>query len=153
MCTRVRQAGLSLIELVIFIVIVSVGVAGVLSVMNVTTQHSADPMVRKQVVAFAESLLEEVMAKNYCDPDFVACTISVEATRDLYDDIADYDGKTFQGTDTLVGAGVVPALAGYSGKVDVAAEASVNAVPMRRITVTVTGGTESLQLSGYRANY
>jgi len=153
MCIKVRQTGLSLVELVIFIVIVGVGVAGILSVMNVTTQHSADPMIRKQAVAFAESLLEEVMSKNYCDPDFATCTGSVEASRDLYDDIADYDGKTFQGADTLVGAGVVPALAGYTGKVAVAPEALVSGVPMRRITVTVTGGNESIQLSGYRANY
>lgn len=58
-----RQAGITLIELVLYIVIVSVGIAGILSVMNVTTQHSADPMVRKQALAAAESLLEEILLK------------------------------------------------------------------------------------------
>lgn len=65
-----HQAGISFIELVMFIVIVSVGVAGVLSVMNVTTRHSADPLVQKQALAIAESLLEEIELQPFtiCDP-------------------------------------------------------------------------------------
>ncbi|MFA6986493.1 MAG: prepilin-type N-terminal cleavage/methylation domain-containing protein, partial [Arenimonas sp.] len=56
--SRRRQAGLSLIELVMFIVIVGVAVAGVLSVLTVTAQHSADPMIQKQAQAIAEAMLE-----------------------------------------------------------------------------------------------
>ena len=67
MFTPRRQAGLSLIELVMFIVIVGVAVAGVLSVMNVTTRHSADPMIRKQAQAIAESLLEEIELQGLAD--------------------------------------------------------------------------------------
>jgi MSHA pilin protein MshD len=65
------QAGISLIELIMFIVIVSVGVAGILSVLNVTTQKSTDPQIRKQMLAVAEALLEEVQSKpfTYCDPN------------------------------------------------------------------------------------
>ncbi len=60
MSTEYRQKGISLIELIMFIVIVSVGIAGILSVMNVTTKASADPLLRKQALAIAESLLEEI---------------------------------------------------------------------------------------------
>lgn len=65
------QRGISLIELIMFIVIVSVALAGILLVMNVTTRSSADPLIRKQALAIAESLLEEVevMPFTYCDPD------------------------------------------------------------------------------------
>ncbi|MES2538391.1 MAG: type II secretion system protein [Pseudomonadota bacterium] len=65
------QAGISLIELVMFMVIVSVGLAGILSVMNMTARVSADPLLRKQAVAIAESLLEEIELQpfTYCDPD------------------------------------------------------------------------------------
>lgn len=66
-----KQSGLTMIELVIFIVVVSIAVAGVLSVLNLTTRHSADPLQRKQALAVAEALLAEVemMPFTFCDPD------------------------------------------------------------------------------------
>lgn len=65
------QAGASLVELLVFIVVVSIAVAGVLLVMNKVTAHSADALVHKQSLAIAESLLEEVelMPFTFCDPD------------------------------------------------------------------------------------
>ncbi len=71
MCTLNRQSGLSLVEVIIFIVLVGVAIAGVLGVMNTVASHSSDPMVRKQAMAIAEALLEEVqlMPMTYCDPD------------------------------------------------------------------------------------
>lgn len=79
MCTRSprcrfyptwHQRGLTMIELVIFIVVVSIGVVGILQVLNVSTRHSADPQMRKQALAIAEGLLEEVQLARftYCDP-------------------------------------------------------------------------------------
>jgi MSHA pilin protein MshD len=64
------QRGLSLIELVIFIAIVSVALAGILAVLTQNTRTSADPLPRKQALAIAEALLEEVeLARfTYCDP-------------------------------------------------------------------------------------
>lgn len=55
----------------VFIAIVGVGVAGILSVLYQTTRGSADPMIQKQALAIAESLLEEVQLKpfTWCDPD------------------------------------------------------------------------------------
>jgi MSHA pilin protein MshD len=65
-----RQHGLSLIELVMAIMIISVSVAGVLMVFSNSVRNSADPMVRKQAVTIAESMLNEVLAQpfSYCDP-------------------------------------------------------------------------------------
>lgn len=65
---RRGQAGLTLIELIVFIVVVSLGLAGVLSVLNITVLKSADPLVSKQALAVADALLEEIMLKDYCDP-------------------------------------------------------------------------------------
>lgn len=64
-----RQNGMTLIELVLFIVIVSVGVAGILLVLNVTVWKSSDPLVQKQAQALAEGLLEEIQTGYfaYCD--------------------------------------------------------------------------------------
>ena len=63
-----RQRGVTLIELIVFIVIVSVGLAGVLTVFNVVVRNSADPLVTKQALAVADALLEEILLKDFCDP-------------------------------------------------------------------------------------
>jgi len=66
-----KSAGLSLVELIVFIVIVGAAVAGVLGALNVSTRASADPVIQKQALAVAEAVLEEVqlMPLTYCDPD------------------------------------------------------------------------------------
>jgi MSHA pilin protein MshD len=81
MCTRHKQRGISLIELIIFIVIVSVALAGILRVMNVTSKGSADPLIHKQSLAIAEALLEEVelMPFTFCDPNDVNAATAVNA--------------------------------------------------------------------------
>ena len=67
--SRVRQRGVTMIELILFIMIIGVALAAILAVMNFTTQRSADPVRRKQALMLAEALLEEVeLAKfSYCD--------------------------------------------------------------------------------------
>ncbi len=69
-----RQRGLSLVELVLFIAIVGIAIAGVLVVFDRSVRGSADPMVRKQAIAVAESLLNEVLMQpfTWCDPQDAA---------------------------------------------------------------------------------
>jgi MSHA pilin protein MshD len=66
-----QQRGVTLIELVMFIVIVGIAVAGIFAVYTNTVRHSADPLIRKQMLAIAEAMLEEakLMPFTYCDPD------------------------------------------------------------------------------------
>jgi MSHA pilin protein MshD len=61
----------TLVELVVFIVVIGVGMAGLFAVFNTVTKGSADPEVRKQMIAIAESLMDEValMPFTYCDPN------------------------------------------------------------------------------------
>ena len=70
MCPR-QSRGVTLVELIVFIVIVGVAMAGLFAAFNTITAASADPQVRKQVLAIAESLMEEVqlMPFTFCDPD------------------------------------------------------------------------------------
>lgn len=65
-----RQQGLTLIELIVAMVIIAVAVAGVLLAINQSSVASTDPLIRKQAVAIAESLLEEIelMPYTFCDP-------------------------------------------------------------------------------------
>lgn len=75
------QHGISLIELIMFIVIVGIALAGILMVMNRVTLGSADPLIHKQALAIAESLLEEVqlMPFTFCDPDDANATTAMSA--------------------------------------------------------------------------
>jgi MSHA pilin protein MshD len=66
-----QQLGVTLVELVIFIVIVSVALVGVLKTLEITNRGSVDPLVRKQALSIAESLLLEIEQQpfTFCDPD------------------------------------------------------------------------------------
>lgn len=67
---RTREQGVTLVELLMFIVIIAVALAGILQVMRFTTANSADPLRRKQALMVAEALLEEVRQAGFtfCDP-------------------------------------------------------------------------------------
>lgn len=67
---RSHQRGVTMIELILFIVIIGVALAGMLQVLNFTTRNSDDPVRRKQALMLAEGLLEEVRLAGftYCDP-------------------------------------------------------------------------------------
>ncbi len=71
MSSRWRSAGMSLLEVVIFIVIVGLVLAGMMFVFSASTRASVDPMIRKQALAIGSSLLEEIelRAFTFCDPD------------------------------------------------------------------------------------
>lgn len=65
------QSGMSLIEVVVFIVVLGLALAGILILYSQATRASVDPLVRKQTLAIASSLLEEIELRpfTYCDPD------------------------------------------------------------------------------------
>lgn len=157
------QRGLTLVELIVFIIIISVGIAGILSVMNIVVRSSADPVVNKQASAMAEAILEEVMTKDYAVNAGYDTSVAANCAapdRALCDDIGDYacfDGstaaKTIDGSETL-GSAAIATLAGYTATISVAAEAAVSGANMRRITVTVTNPAGApFSLSGYKASY
>lgn len=66
-----RPRGATLIELIMFIVVVGAAVTGVVGAIMYATRASVDPMIHKQALAIAEAVLEEVqlMPFTYCDPD------------------------------------------------------------------------------------
>lgn len=114
MCTRRRNAaGFSLIEQVMVIVVISVGVIGLLSVMNVSIFHSGDPMMRKQMMAVAESLLSEIQHQpfTWCDPDDPAASSALSSAdcaavnRQDKDGVAALDSSSPAGESRIGGAG------------------------------------------------
>jgi MSHA pilin protein MshD len=180
MCTRNRN-GFTLIELVVFIVIVGAAVAGVLGAYAQATRDSADPVVKKQALAIAESLLEEIqqMPFTYCDPDdpnvatatsAAGCTtpeaIGPDAGESRYsaatpfDNVNDYHGYN---TAVEVPPGIkdltntaIAGLGQYNAAVTVAAVAlsGIPAGDALLITVVVTApGNLTVSVDGYRTRY
>jgi MSHA pilin protein MshD len=146
MCTnRPRARGFSLVELIFFIVVVSVALVGVLRVMDVSVKSSADPLVRKQALALAESVLQEVLQKAYTDPDPLVTT--GESTRDTFDDVDDYNGRS-NSTFTDLPA----SLSSYVITIAVTTT-TLGSIAAKKVTVTVTRGAEAIALSGYRTSY
>ena len=143
--TRSQQRGFTLIELIIFIVVVGAGLAGILSVMNTVVKSSADPMVRKQAIALADSILEEILQKEYDDPDGVQ---GGETTRATMDDVDDYNDKS-----NALFTDLPPALATYLIGIRVANDATTLGIAAKKVTVTITRGTEVITMTGYRSNY
>jgi len=151
--------GVTLIELIIFIVVVSVGLAGSLGVFNLATQKSADPMLRKQALVAAEAMLEEILLKRYADPDnectpatSPSCAANSTTDRRHYNDVADYAGWNQTGIRGTDGS-VVPGLEDYVTTVAVSDTTPLNGVAAKRVEVTVSGRGESITLVGYRTGY
>ena len=154
MCISKPQHGISLIELILFIIIVSTALAGLLLVMNINTKSSVDPLIRKQALAIAESLLEEVELHDFATTGgFTGAAI--QANRASFDDIFDYNGFATTGIFPADGSVIgVTGLANYNVSVTVATVAWVAvAGDATQITVTVTDPRgQSIQAVGYRVN-
>ena len=153
MNSRQQQRGFTLIELIIFIVVVSAGLAGILSVMNTVVKSSADPMVRKQAIAIAESLLDEILLKDYANP----VGGDTGATRAQFDDVDQYAGYTTSAGIVDVLGTAVTGLERYNiksvavGTTTLGSGAASQTV--KKIDVTVSGPGGDVTLSGYRGNY
>lgn len=173
--TRGASRGVSLIELVVFLVVISVGLLGILAAMNLVGRHSSDPAVQRQELALAESLLAEVESQPFtrCDPlgppavPGGNCTIAqglgapdgetrYSATLP-FNNVGDYNGFAMNagnGGILAVDGTAIGGLSGYSASVQVQANQALGSLPASSVLlVTVTvGGPDgsSLALSGYR---
>lgn len=148
--------GVSLIEAILFMVVVSIALVVLVKAYNQAAVASADPLLRRQSLAIAEALLEEISFKAFANPSPGGYTGPYNATtRPLFDDVMDYDGLTLNGISDLSGTAVA-GLSGYRASVAVAA-ATFGGVPASagwRIRVSVTDPAgQVFALDGYRADY
>ena len=147
-------SGFTLIELVIAIVILSIGATAFVTLIINTTRNSVDPAIRQQASAIAQSYLEEVMLNPFCDPGFdpdgdpatgcaAECTVpacstgspnacgganapgGAEAGRAVFDDVCDYNGlPDTQVRDQL--GNLIPGLGNYRASVSVLDDSSAD---------------------------
>ena len=174
------HSGASLIELILFIIVVSVAVAGILSVMSMAVKTSADPMQRKQALSIAESLLEEItlMPLTYCDPGDANAATATEAqlgpngcattVQDLgptpgqtryaeprFNNVGDYQGFSMAPILDLQN-NPISALGNYSASVNIVPDGLAFSLPasaVLRIDVRVSAGPSDILMSGYRFRY
>ncbi|MEC5160302.1 MSHA pilin protein MshD [Janthinobacterium sp. CG_23.3] len=153
MSIKRRQGGLSLVELIMFMVIVGIAVLGLVQVMNLTVRASADPLARKQALLIAESLLEEVQLAHFtfCDPNdanaetataavvgAAGCAATVETVGRLagesrpFDNVNDYVGQ--------FGA----AEAAFNNAAGALADVNLAALPVTGYTATLRIAPENL---------
>jgi MSHA pilin protein MshD len=173
--SRPSQRGVTLIEQIMFIIIISVGVAGLVSVINPMIAHSADPMQTKQMMAVADSVMNEVIHQpfTWCDPDDATASTALSyadcahpqsaATAGearaggvgaVFDNVMDYAGWGMNDVSDPSGSF---AMTGYTVAVAVASAGTAMGLTddsaALSITVTVTHGTDTYALTGYRFRY
>lgn len=166
-------SGFTLVEMVMYIAVVSIGVAGILSVMTYTTRYSADPMVQQQALLIAESYLEEILHKRFTDSTAGTtqiCPAPEGAGRASFDNVCDYHNlnDSAGAVDQLGNA--IAGLTAYNVSVSVTGDVgdalalgptaslitNTGALRVLRVDVEVTHddiADFSVRLTGYRANY
>ena len=171
-----KQAGFSLIELVVFIVVLGVSLGGIMLAINQSVSRSADPMTAIRAVELGQAYLDEILPMRFdensaqggsprCNenPLILACTTLAgfgpdagPETRALFDDVDDYNGldeSPPQDANGIARAGY----ANYQVQVAVAyagADIGLAANDAKRVTVTVTApDNQNHVFSAYRVNF
>jgi MSHA pilin protein MshD len=140
------QLGVTLIELILSMLIISIALVGIMSVVNFTVSRSADPVVQQQAVTIAESYLEEILLQNYSG--------GASSQRSDFDDVDDYQNLSDNGAHDQLG-NAIDGLSQNTVSVAVATPmALAGGVNAKQITVSVSGpGISNLSLVGYKAEY
>lgn len=144
-----------MVELIMFIVIISIAVAGILLVMNKVSGHSADTLVRKQALAAAESLLEEIELQDFISASGATNAVTQANRASEYHIVSNYNNFATSGIFPVSGV-VIAGLTNYNASVTVsgAALGNIAAASSVLITVTVTDPqNNSILISGYRTAY
>lgn len=146
--------GVTLIELIVSIVIISIAVGGIMALFLGTSSSSADPMIRAQSLAIAQSYMDEIMMQAYT-------TDGATAGRSNYNDVDDYNAITAGSSIADQFGNSISALSAYTIGVQVSAcnpatcGSELNSVNAKKISVIVThiGLGTDVPLIAYRADY
>lgn len=155
-----RSSGFTLIEMVMAIVIISVGLAGVLLAFNVAVKSSADPLVHKQMLSVAEEMMEEILLKPFVGDGITPtnslanCDGGTPPSRAAFDEVADYHNYQTTGICDIDG-GAVDGLASYSlqVKVEEGMLDTLGGSSVLKVTVDVTHSGDTITLVGWRTDY
>lgn len=149
--------GFTLIELIVFIIIIGIATVGLFSALNQHNLSSVDPIYQVRALELAQAQLDEIIGKRYdqnspnggfppCnsgEAGALPCNSFAAGDKAALDDIDDYDGFN-----------AVPAIyGGYTVNVQVTA-VTLTGQPAKLVAVQVTPPVgEPVNLSAYRANF
>jgi|SRR5262245_25148901 len=150
---RRSAAGFTLFELVLLIVVFAIALAGILLVINTTVAASADPMLRKQAMAAAESMMEEILLQPYAVVGTAPATKD-QTTRATFNDVRDYSGFATTGIYKINDSSApITGLGNYNIAVTVTPNSVLGSVTdALLVKVTVTGPRIAYVLEGYKLN-
>lgn len=159
------QAGATLVELVITIVIISVAIAGTVGAFSLIAGRSADPLNQTRAVTLAQIYMDEILGRRYDEdtpvggvPKKPGCTINTEeGSRADYDDVDDYNAINNSAPQNAEGTLLAADYANFLISVDVQCAGSEVGLPAddaKRIDLAITDPSgQGYNFSVYRANY
>jgi len=166
MPTKIKNNGFTLIELIAFIVVISIVIVAVGNVFQYSVVRINDPLVNSQLLTMAQSQLEETLSRKFnentptggvpaCDTTVNGVTISCAAIGlDVGESLT--DSNSFDDVDDFHRYIDIPQ-AGFSRQVQVVSAGSdfgVLDAQAKHISVTVTAPQgQSVTLSVYRFNF
>lgn len=152
MMIRMREAGVTLIELVVAITIVAISATTILGAMSAVASRSADAMLQQQASAVAQAYLDEILQRWVVDPNGTPPNTG----RGSWDLVDQYNGLVDVGARDQFGQTIAP-LAAYTVNVSVSPTTALTGIPSsdaRRVDVIVTRAPNvTVKLTGYRAAY
>ena len=147
--TQRSQRGVTLVELIVALVLAGVVMSGIWTAWTLMVTRSANPLVSRQQLAIAQSLLREIELQPLPGTAVAAALPG----RTGFASILDYNGLVMNGITDVEGA-TVPGLGGYGASIGVVARALAG-VPQSDgwwITVDVSGPTgDTLKLASWRS--
>ncbi|KGJ92362.1 type II secretion system protein [Colwellia psychrerythraea] len=183
-----NHKGFTLIETIVGIVILAISFSVLTTLIHPVAQQSADQLHQVKAAELGQSVLNEIQNKAFdeksdmaggivrCGENSTSCTPSSllgpedgsdgrddnnEYTRDLYDDVDDYNGLTYDSDEIENSQGdKLDLYLGYKMIITVCNDANYDGTcsgdnkTAKLITVTITTPTDfSMSFSTYRANF
>ena len=150
-----QMRGVTLIEVIVFIVVVNLALVAMLQIYGQAVVNSVDPIVRVRATELARATLDDVLTRKFdeatpsggmpaCGSAGAAACVGVAADSD-YDDVGDYNGFS----DSSYSGYPISVAVAYAG-----ADLGLSNTAAKKITVTVgmpDGNT--VVLAAYKANY
>lgn len=153
--SRFSQLGTTLIEVIVFIVVVNLAFVAVLQIYGQAVVNTVDPVVRVRATELAKAALDDVLARRFdentpsggvpaCGSAAGEACLGITSDAD-YDDVGDFNGYT-DNSDTNYPISITVVNAG--------ADLGLAASMARKITVVVgMPDGNQVALAAYKANY